>query len=44
VNEKSVIPAEWSEFGPAAESTIGGDLSIATHREKWQSAWSEIFD
>ena len=44
VNEKAAIPAEWAEFGPAARSTIGGDLSIATHREKWQTKWSAIFD
>jgi thiamine transport system substrate-binding protein len=44
VNEKSVIPAEWSEFGPAANSTIGEDLSISTHREKWQTKWSAIFE
>ena len=44
VNEKAVIPAEWAEFGPAARSTIGEDLSIATHREKWQTKWSAIFD
>ena len=44
VNPDAVIPAEWAEFGPAATSTIGEDLSIATHREKWQNKWSEIFD
>ena len=44
VNDKAVIPSEWSEFGPAARSTIGEDLSIATHREKWQTKWSAIFD
>jgi thiamine transport system substrate-binding protein len=44
VNEKAVIPAEWAEFGPAARSTIGEDLSIATHREKWQTKWSALFD
>jgi thiamine transport system substrate-binding protein len=44
VNKNAVIPAEWSEFGPAARSTIGEDLSIATHREKWQTKWSAIFD
>jgi thiamine transport system substrate-binding protein len=44
VNPDAVIPAEWAEFGPAATSTIGEDLSITTHREKWQSAWSAIFD
>jgi thiamine transport system substrate-binding protein len=43
-NPDAAIPAEWAEFGPAATSTIGEDLSITTHREKWQSAWSEIFD
>ena len=44
VNDKAVIPAEWSEFGPAANSTIGEGLSISTHREKWQTKWSGIFD
>jgi thiamine transport system substrate-binding protein len=44
VNPDAVIPAEWSEFGPAARSTLGEDLSIATDREKWQTKWSEIFD
>jgi thiamine transport system substrate-binding protein len=44
VNEKAVIPAKWSQFGPTARSTIGEDLSIATHREKWQTKWSAIFD
>jgi thiamine transport system substrate-binding protein len=44
VNEKAVIPAEWAEFGPAANSAIGEDLSISTHREKWQTKWSVIFD
>jgi thiamine transport system substrate-binding protein len=44
VNPNATIPAEWAEFGPAATSTIGEDLSISTHREKWQSKWSEIFD
>jgi thiamine transport system substrate-binding protein len=44
VNEKAVIPAEWSEFGPAARSTLGEDLSISTHREKWQTKWSAIFE
>jgi thiamine transport system substrate-binding protein len=44
VNEEAVIPSEWSEFGPAANSTIGEDLSISTHREKWQTKWSAIFD
>jgi thiamine transport system substrate-binding protein len=44
VNPNATIPAEWAEFGPAAKSTIGEDLSISTHREKWQSRWSEIFD
>jgi thiamine transport system substrate-binding protein len=44
VNERAVIPTDWSEFGPAANSTIGEDLSISTHREKWQTKWSAIFD
>jgi thiamine transport system substrate-binding protein len=44
VNPDAVIPAEWAEFGPAARSTIGEDLSVATHREKWQNKWSAIFD
>jgi thiamine transport system substrate-binding protein len=44
VNPDAAIPVEWAEFGPAATSTIGDDLSIATHREKWQNKWSAIFD
>ena len=44
VNENAVIPAEWSGFGPAANSTVGEDLSISTHREKWQTKWSAIFE
>ena len=44
MNPNATIPSEWAEFGPAARSTIGEDLSISTHREKWQSKWSEIFD
>jgi thiamine transport system substrate-binding protein len=44
VNPNATIPAEWAEFGPAARSTIGEELSISTHREKWQTKWSEIFD
>jgi thiamine transport system substrate-binding protein len=44
VNESASIPAEWAEFGPAANSTIGEKLSISTHREKWQTKWSEIFE
>jgi thiamine transport system substrate-binding protein len=44
VNPNATIPAEWAAFGPAARSTIGEDLSISTHREKWQTKWSEIFD
>jgi thiamine transport system substrate-binding protein len=44
VNKNAGIPAEWAEFGPAANSTIGEKLNISTHREKWQTKWSEIFD
>ena len=44
VNESAVIPAEWSEFGPAARTTIGDDLAISTQREKWQTKWSALFD
>jgi thiamine transport system substrate-binding protein len=44
VNLNATIPAEWAEFSPSAGSTIGEDLSISTHREKWQSKWSAIFD
>jgi thiamine transport system substrate-binding protein len=44
VNEYASIPAEWAEFGPAANSTIGEKLNISTHREKWQTKWSEIFE
>lgn len=44
VNPNATIPAEWSEFGPPARSTIGEKLSISTQREKWQRKWSVIFD
>jgi thiamine transport system substrate-binding protein len=44
VNETASIPPEWAEFGPAAKSTVGEKLNISTHREKWQTKWSEIFD
>jgi thiamine transport system substrate-binding protein len=44
VNEEASIPAEWAQFGPAAISTVGEKLNISTHREKWQTNWSEIFD
>jgi thiamine transport system substrate-binding protein len=44
VNDKAAVPAEWAEFGPAARSTIGEDLSIAADRKKWQTKWSAIFD
>jgi thiamine transport system substrate-binding protein len=44
VNPDAKIPAEWAEFGPAARSTIGENLSIATHRQKWQAKWSAIFE
>jgi thiamine transport system substrate-binding protein len=44
VNPNATVPEAWAEFGPAAKSTIGEDLSLSTHREKWQSKWSEIFD
>jgi thiamine transport system substrate-binding protein len=44
VNPDATNPAEWAEFGPAARSTLGEDLSIVTDREQWQTKWSEIFD
>jgi thiamine transport system substrate-binding protein len=44
VNPKAKIPAEWLEFGPAARSTIGSELDIASNRVAWQKKWSELFD
>jgi thiamine transport system substrate-binding protein len=44
VNPEASVPAEWAEFGPAARSTIGQDLAIATNRDSWQDKWSAIFD
>jgi thiamine transport system substrate-binding protein len=44
VNPDASVPAEWSEFGPAATSTIGEDLDIAANRSSWQDKWSAIFD
>jgi thiamine transport system substrate-binding protein len=44
VNPDASIPAEWESFGPAARSTIGQELDIASGREIWQSKWSALFD
>lgn len=44
VNPNAVIPPEWDEFGPAATTTIGGELDIANNREAWQAKWSALFD
>jgi thiamine transport system substrate-binding protein len=44
VNPDAAVPAEWSEFGPAARTTIGEELDIAANRESWQTKWSAIFD
>ena len=44
VNQDAAIPAEWSEFGPAARTTIGEELDIAANRGSWQTKWSAIFD
>jgi thiamine transport system substrate-binding protein len=44
VNQDAKIPAEWSEFGQMAKSTIGKDLGIAMNRSAWQEKWSAIFE
>jgi thiamine transport system substrate-binding protein len=44
INPDATIPAEWESFGPAAKSTIGQELDIASGREIWQSKWSALFD
>jgi thiamine transport system substrate-binding protein len=44
VNPDAVVPAEWAEFGPPANSTIGKELDIALNRVSWQDKWSVIFD
>jgi thiamine transport system substrate-binding protein len=44
VNPAASIPAEWTEFGPAANSTIGQDLDLAANRDSWQDKWSAIFE
>ena len=44
VNPDASVPAEWSDFGPAATSTIGEGLDIAANRESWQDKWSAIFE
>ena len=44
VNPNANIPVKWTEFGPAAKSTIGENLSIATDRKNWQAKWSAIFE
>jgi thiamine transport system substrate-binding protein len=44
VNPDAVVPAEWAEFGPPANSTIGEELDVALNRISWQDKWSVIFD
>jgi thiamine transport system substrate-binding protein len=44
VNPAASVPAEWTEFGPAASSTIGQDLDIVANRSSWQDKWSAIFE
>jgi thiamine transport system substrate-binding protein len=44
VNPDAVVPAEWAEFGPPANSTIGEELDVALNRVSWQDKWSVIFD
>ena len=44
VNPTASVPAEWTEFGPAATSTIGQDLDLAANRDSWQDKWSAIFE
>jgi thiamine transport system substrate-binding protein len=44
VNPDAVVPAEWAEFGPPANSTIGEELDVALNRASWQDKWSVIFD
>jgi hypothetical protein len=44
VNPEAAIPTEWESFGPAAKSTIGQELDIASGREIWQSKWSALFE
>ncbi|CAB4638424.1 unannotated protein [freshwater metagenome] len=44
VNPDAVIPSEWTKFGPAARTTIGEELDVATNRESWQAKWASIFE
>ena len=44
INQQATIPAEWSEFGPAARSIVGDELDIAAGRESWQQKWSNLFE
>lgn len=37
------IPQSWSDFGLAAENTIGADLNIGANREEWIKTVSDIF-
>ena len=38
------VPESWATFAQPATSTIGENLDINSHREKWLEDWSEIFD
>ena len=44
VNPDAVVPAEWAEFGPPANSTIGEELDVALNRVSWQDKWAVIFE
>jgi ABC-type thiamine transport system substrate-binding protein len=43
-NDGYEIPTEFQEYGPPAESVIGGDLDFAANRERWLTDWSDVFD
>jgi len=38
------VPESWAAFATPASSTIGENLDINSHREKWLADWSAIFD
>lgn len=38
------VPESWAAFASPATSTIGEELDINSHREKWLGDWSAIFD
>ena len=38
------VPDSWSQWGKAANSTVGADLNFDTDRQKWLDSFNQIFE